>query len=328
MINSEKLITFLIFITIDKVTSPDSSLIVSLTEEFQMKNPIIVENSLSLFSFQLIKRLFLSGHSSLVTFNFSDDTLKTFCENDVPVIISFKDFKKLNLDKNMCWSSSIIIFHEESELEFAIQSIEVTIEKNYIFLIDGIKEVYEAYKINGKIIKQNLGYLSQLERRFVWIENIEKDFIKRRSNFHGIILKAMTDVSGNEIAFDPKYPELATYFSNNETYEMTNYTTGIYIDVLNELQNALNFSTIIYKRKVLAWGFVYPQENGSVIATGIVGDLFYNKVDLIVAPMAIFYRRALYIDYLLPITRKIIGLYIPTTSEENFDFLTFLNPFR
>ena len=90
----------------------------------------------------------------------------------------------------------------------------------------------------------------------------------------------------------------------------------------------MNFSSNIYKRKVLAWGFVYPQENGSLIATGIVGDLFYEKVDLIVAPLAILYRRALYIDYLLPITQKIMGLFIPKTLKEDFDFQTFLTPFR
>ena len=57
-------------------------------------------------------------------------------------------------------------------------------------------------------------------------------------------------------------------------------------------------------------------------------SIAFNKVDFCVAPLATFYRRALYIDFLLPLTQKIIGLYIPTTSNEDFDFQTFFTPFR
>ena len=328
MFLSKKLVFFAICMVIEKVMSQDSSsLVVSLIEEFQMKNPIIFHNSSSFSNFQLLKRLFHSKHYSQVVKNFTEQSLKTYCKLDVPIITFFEDFVT-HLEEDVCWSSSVIVINEENELDYAIQTIEVMIDKKYLFLIHTTNEVYEAYRINNITIKQKLGHLRQSDGSFVWREDIENDFIKRRSDFHGITLKAMTEVSGNEIAFDSRYLQDAPYFSDNETYEMTNFALGIYIDILKELQNELNFSSNIYKRKVLAWGFVYPQENGSLIATGIVGDLFYEKVDLIVAPLAILYRRALYIDYLLPITQKIMGLFIPKTLKEDFDFQTFLTPFR
>ena len=106
------------------------------------------------------------------------------------------------------------------------------------------------------------------------------------------------------------------------------FVSGIYFDVLMELQRELNFTTELYKRKKKSWGFVNRKENGSYTATGIVGDLFYNKVDLIVAALTMLHQRALYIGYLMPLSKKVVGLYIPTISEENFDFKTFSIPFR
>ena len=91
----------------------------------------------------------------------------------------------------------------------------------------------------------------------------------------------------------------------------------------------LNFTTVLYKRKEIAWGFVYPQGNGSFKADGIVGDIFFGKADLIVAPVTLFLRRALYIDYLPPLTQKYIGLYISSIkTKEAMNLYVFIKPFR
>ena len=70
----------------------------------------------------------------------------------------------------------------------------------------------------------------------------------------------------------------------------------------------------LYKRKKVAWGFVYPQSDGSYKGTGMVGDLFFGRVDMVVASMAMIHQRALYIDYLVPLTKYTVGLFISTAS--------------
>ena len=305
-----------------------NSLILPITEEFQIKHPIIISNSNSASSYQMMKKHFFSNQFTRIVNDLDEDSIRTYCELDIPLIIFFNNVMIQKLEKFFCWPSSFIAIVEEKELDYALQSIEVSIEKRALVVIKSTREVYETYIINNKTIKRKLGQIDMFDGSFVWEDNVEQDFISRRANFQGLTLKAMTETTGNELAFDPNYLKEARYFPSNKTYEVTNYTYGIYFDVLKELEKELNFTTVLYKRKVLAWGFVYPQDNGSFTATGIVGDLFYNKVDLCVAPLATFYRRALYIDFLLPLTQKIIGLYIPTTSDEDFDFQTFFTPFR
>ena len=327
MIYSKSIFGFFTYIVIVEAAS-HYSMIVSITKEFQIKHPMIITNPNSVSSNQIMKRQFYSNQFTRIVNNLDEDSLRKYCELDIPLIVFFKDLMKQNLEKYFCWPTSLIVILEENELDYALQSIEVSIEKEALFVIESTSEVYEAYRINDRTIKRKLGQINQFDGNFVWKDNVEQDFIKRRANFQGVNLKAMTETTGNELALDPKYLEEAPYFPSNETYEVSKYTYGIYFDVLMELQRELNFTTVLYKRKDLAWGFIYPQENGSYIATGIVGDLFFNKVDFCVAPLATFYRRALYIDFLLPLTQKIIGLYIPTTSNEDFDFQTFFTPFR
>ena len=98
-------------------------------------------------------------------------------------------------------------------------------------------------------------------------------FVERRGNFHGIQLKAM--VCREQFLLD--YPEnveaYATYFPNNETYMINGFTYGIFDDVFKIMEYTLNFSSAKYKRKVEAWGSIYPQPDGSFKGTGI-GMLF------------------------------------------------------
>ena len=118
-------------------------------------------------------------------------------------------------------------------------------------------------------------------------------------------------------------------WTNNETYLVTDYVSGLYYDILKEVQSQLNFTTSLYKRKVVAWGLVYPLANGSFDATGMVGDLFFQRVDLVVASLTIIKERALYIDMLMPIASENVGLYIQSqNSKGTFDFGLLFSPFR
>ena len=59
----------------------------------------------------------------------------------------------------------------------------------------------------------------------------------------------------------------------------------------------------------------------------IVGDLFHQKVDLVVASVALNYRRVPFIDYLPPLNFEISSIFIPESYEKEMaDVNTFINP--
>lgn len=139
----------------------------------------------------------------------------------------------------------------------------------------------------------------------------------------------MTETMGVTMILNQSYIEDAPYYPGNETFLVNDFISGIYHDLLLSLQKQLNFTTSVYKRKERSWGFVYPQSNGSFIATGMVGDVYFKRADIIIAALALVHRRALYIDFMVPLSSFKIGLFLPTHFSENqFDFYVYLAPFR
>ena len=142
-------------------------------------------------------------------------------------------------------------------------------------------EVFEKYKINRVKIKQTLGFFNNTVNEFSWTKNITKEMVKRRSNFHGLTLKAMTEFSGRNMIGDPEYLTKALYFTTNQTFLINGFTYGYIDDIFQIMQQRLNFSALIYKRKVTSWGKVLRHSNSTLEGIGIIGDLFYRKADLI-----------------------------------------------
>ena len=99
--------------------------------------------------------------------------------------------------------------------------------------------------------------------------------------------------------------------------------------MLQELERELNFTAALFKRKGGGWGYVYPQNDGSYEATGMIGDIFFKRVDMVIAPITINLKRGTYIDYAISFTKEQVGLYITSkNSQGDFDFHLLLSPFR
>jgi hypothetical protein len=152
-----------------------------------------------------------------------------------------------------------------------------------------------------------------------------KNAIKRRSDFHGVELVALTDQwNGIEIG----NLENAIYDPIRDRYEVTNLVTGAFYNILKNLEKSLNFTTKLYKRKDGRWGLPQIHQNGSVeMSPGMVSDLMYGSADLIVTGLTILYERQYVIDFLQPIFPEEGGIFIKTQSLENeFDFEAFVKP--
>ena len=162
-----------------------------------------------------------------------------------------------------------LLITNNTNFEVLFKTVKLNIHQGVYFMKDDSREVFETYVINGIKIQQIIGKIGEDESTFIWQEN--PNFIKRRSNFHGLHLKGMTDFEGQSIILDTSYKTKAPYFSNNSTYKVNDYVNGIYYSVLELLQSELNFTLSLFKRSDALWGVVNQHPNGSYEGSDALG---------------------------------------------------------
>ena len=297
----------------------------SFIKEFDLKYPLLMDNDKSI-NINLTKKFFKKGHyCSFISVSPFDDKKNNTSDILINNYINISNLSNL-LQKSI---DTLAIFANGKELVNIEKSLKAPIDKKVFLVNKSSKEVFEIYQIGNQHIHQKLGKFNNFTNDFIWSKDIERDLIMRRSNFHGIELKAMTETIGTLIMLDSEYVQKAKYFSENETYLVNNYISGSFHDIFLELQSQLNFTTKIFKRKERSWGYVYPQHNGSYVATGMVSDLFFNRADIVVSSLSINPERAKYVDFLIQLDSQKIGLYIPIESSKGkFDYDIFFSPFR
>ena len=104
-------------------------------------------------------------------------------------------------------------------------------------------------------------------------------FVNRRGNFYGIQLKGMVDFEPPMTDFTKDYKSKVKYFPNNETYDVTDVSIGVFIDALKSLESTLNFSTRLYQRKDGAWGLPKKLPNGTIHTGGILQNILDGDVN-------------------------------------------------
>ena len=307
--------------------------IVTIIEEFELHNLHII-GSLNDVDLPLMKTLFKIGRSAVTTeSNIHDDILRIrnvttntiiFLNSQINISENFQlDLASIGQEK------TIILISQDLQFEKLLNIVAIQSEiHQHVFVFNkNTLELYEAYTINSIVIKKKLGSIDSISNNFNWQNNVSPKFIKRRSNFHGTVLKGMVEFTGLYMNADLTYLKKAKYFPNNETYRITGFTYGLFNDILEIMQDRLNFTSELYKRKEVGWGYIYPKSNGSYEGTGIIGDIFFKRADIAVAPLYYTIDRALYVNYLPPVTSYFAAIYIPKTNSEIVDFDTYIAPF-
>ena len=201
---------------------------------------------------------------------------------------------------------------------------EINIDQQIYFLTPSL-DLYEKYIINNQLIQQKLGHF--VGGTYIPEESIEQNFLKRRHNFHGSKLIALTvgPGRGNYIRIENKN---ATYFPSNKTYDVTDSVQGSIFDTWMLLQNNLNFTTRIYSRMDDKWGVPIQHANGSVsVSDGIIKDGMDGLADILLNRIVIMEQRCLVIDFLVPLTSSSNGIFINKDSmKESLDFQVFQKP--
>ena len=204
------------------------------------------------------------------------------------------------------------------------RNIDINIDQQIYFLTPSLG-LYEKYTINNQLIQQKLGHF--VGDMYIPEESIEQNFLKRRQNFHGSKLIALTLEFNDYIRIDNLIN--APYFPSNETYDVTGLVQGSIFDIWTILQKNLNFTTKIFSKMNNKWGVPTINPNGSIILQdGIIKDAVDGTADILLAPLSILYNRYLVIDYLVPLHNGVMGIFVNKESiHENFDFSVFYKPF-
>ena len=322
-------LTILLLITMFIKNSEQNENIWKVSEEFDIKNPVIVKDRTSR-DVQFLKEMFQKDHTTQLF-----RSIKSGSKNRHNHMLLFvnpeKDINVINqqleylMDKRM----HAVIISTGITFDKLYKTLVIEIDQSIFFFREDSLEIFETYNINNHRIQRKLGEINPKNNNFTWEKQVNPEFIKRRSDFHGMTLKGMVEFSGDYMNAHPTYRRDKNYFSNNQTYQVNGYTYGIFNDVLRNLENQFNFSTVLYKRKEVAWGNVIPLSNGSFHGTGVIGDVFFERADLAVAPLGVVLGRAHYVDFLPPILPHFAGLFVKNLEEsENVELDTFIVPFK
>ena len=194
-----------------------------------------------------------------------------------------------------------IISHEE---------LSMNIDQEVYFFDETSEEVFEAYEINNMKIKRNLGHYNTKNNSFHWNSNKYQTIFRRRANFHGLTLKAIVEPFPPSVFVDNNYKENARFIKSNQTYLLNGFVKGVNIDILEHLQDRLNFSTDLYKRQVKSYGYVKDWKNGTITGVGMISDIYFKRADMIISGIMMLESRLSHMDYLRPLVHNTWGLYI------------------
>jgi hypothetical protein len=220
-----------------------------------------------------------------------------------------------------------LVFASIEVIEWMASYIHIQLNQEVYFLESSSFKVFEAYEVNDIKTFRQLGiFSSNNSNKFHPEEDVEQYFIKRRSDFKGVVIKAMTEIEEPLLWFQDNFKSEAPYFRDNQTYDVTGLVEGMFFEVLTTLESELNFKTRLYKREDGIWGSGYLQEDGTYTTSGMISDLVNGSADMIVASLGIRHPRNLFVDYLPPITYDTGALYIQSTHDTT-DFSTYFEPF-
>ena len=227
--------------------------------QFHVFDPIIVDKLLNdKQRINILKSFSKHGHNAY------------FKSNDDYIDQSYIIFSEID---NFSWeiqsdAPSLIISKIVNETELI--NLNLSIGNEVYFLDSSSWKIFETYSINKIQVSRCLGQFRMQQNKnyidFINSKTYSQSMEERRGNFHGILLKGITDAEEPNINFPlDDLDSITKYFPNNDTYEMSyDIISGSYIDILHSIEKNLNFSTKLYKRKDGGWGTPKKLPNGTV----------------------------------------------------------------
>ena len=146
--------------------------------------------------------------------------------------------------------------------------LSTKINQEIYFIDTSTWKVYEHYTINGEKVRNQLGFFDAM---FQYQVIISTPFLERRANFQGYKMKAMAD----EVPSSYLYIDLANakLDETSQTYDVTHSTKGMFYDIFMILQENLNLTATLHKRKDSQLGYAKVLPNGTIITSKVHADV-------------------------------------------------------
>ena len=271
------ILTFLIAI----IKTSKSGLIQSVLNQLHFKSPFNIQSEKA-HQVSLTKEL----PSNDIYINVQRSN--TICDTEVEAQMVITD----------CQSLTLVVLKNATSI---LEEMECKVNEQVYFLNVDTKEVFETYIINNNKIVQKVGEINN-ELDMKWFQSA--NFIERRMDFYGIHFKALVEQDGIWAKIDDKFSTEAPFFPNNQTWDISDYVSGVVMDVLEEMKSKYNFTLRYYLRKDRKWGNVIHLANGTVQESGMVGDIYYDRADIIACTPSFRLVRLSILDYIIPSLKK------------------------
>ncbi len=266
---------------------------------------------------------------SNVSFKFQESLSVTTQEISVPELVIFcsdssgdlKQFLSLIDTNNLAVKKPIVIWTSSEKKEFVTSNIRID-QRVYHFNSD-TGTMSETYTINKIAVTNILGHVDQRTASYIPTSEGLLTFESRRSNFHGYHIIAMTERDASTVIFDKSYQQLSIFHDGNKTFDVTQFSSGSYINFLNMLAKDFNFTYSLYKREDGKWGGI--DKNGNVY--GMMGNLVDGSAEMIVTTLTMNLWRKEYVDFLPIMTSFKYAIIIRSEGIEVFTWTTFIKPF-
>ncbi len=227
----------------------------------------------SLAKFHLVNALPVEDIVKSLNWPSKEETMLIIC----PTFEWSKSYPEWSYEKNVAWLTPDDPLRDNDEWSdnLRLDSRFFT----YSAQQDDIK-VQELYRIKkGPILRQDYGVWNETENA---LSVPEPALWERRTNLQGAEIVDSILEWKPFIIMDPEGD-----FAR---------TTGIHVDMLTELQRALNFTVKKYSPADGQWGFLKEINETTSVMTGMVGDLVAKKADLSTAGLYITKERQVYTD--------------------------------
>ena len=205
--------------------------ILKITEEFAGSNPVIIATR-NEYQTKWIKNL--SGRSQY----FCKLSYKNLSSIEKENLIIFVDEHNINgiVEYLSILKSTVILISKEGHFNKVLSKSFLKIDQPIYFYNQDTNEVYESYTVNNYKIQRNVGKLTN--NGFEWTVN--SNFIKRRSDFYGLVLKAMVEWDGFDMKADTSYLTSAPFFTGIVQITSSNFKF-LHIQVSYKLQKSYQF---------------------------------------------------------------------------------------
>ncbi len=252
-----------------------------------------------------------------------------------PIVTTISDIDSLNyvLDviktKGLGRTNNKVIIILTNNLTVRLHDLgsDIKIDQEIFFFNTDSMTISEDYKVGDTIVTNEVGrYHKDAGNRLVDFKLTASSLklAKRRNNFHRQHIVGMTDQFIGLLIMKPGFEQGARYFESNQTYEVTHWVEGIYLEFWNVIAKSLNFTYTLYKRKDSVWAGL--DDNG--LPTGMMSNLVEGSADVIVQALEMNTIRAPFLKYAPFTTIDYMSIFIRRKQSESLEWNTFFQPFK